>query len=90
MNDFQAIEQDALEAGPIEQPDIALTADGRDRVPLGAIGDPTGRERRVVDEYGPGALRDGCIKGVDIQSPSTGDRRQSDESAAGRRPSAPG
>src|SRR5215211_5793768 len=50
MDRLQAVEQDALVGGPVQEPEAALAAERCDRLELFAARCPAGRERGVVDE----------------------------------------
>ena len=73
------VEEDALVAGPVEEPEVALAAEPGDRLPLLAARDPAGREGRVVHEDGARAVRRGRRERVEVETPLPVLRRERDE-----------
>ena len=69
LADLAAVEQHALEAAPVEEPQIALTADPRDGIPFLVAGHPPGRERRVVEKDDAGALGYRRLERRDVEPP---------------------
>src|SRR6185436_17858205 len=69
MPDTVTVEQDAFEPAPVEEPQVLLTADRGDGVPLLVARDPAGRERRVVQEHDACARADGGGQRVQVEPP---------------------
>src|SRR6185369_7736829 len=79
VDDVAPVVQHALEAGPVDQPQIALAAQAGDGIPFLARRDPTTWERRVVDEHGAGTCGDRVTQPVEVQPPLARRRGQADE-----------
>jgi hypothetical protein len=69
LADLAPVVEDALEAAPVQEPEVALRAQPRDRFPLLVAGDPTRRERRVVDEHDARSVRRGSPQRLEVQPP---------------------
>ena len=69
MPDTVAVEEDALEPAPVEEPQVPLTTDRGDGVPLLVARDPAGRERRVVQEHDACTRPDGGGERVQVEPP---------------------
>ena len=64
-----AVEEDTLESRPVQEPEVALAADGGDRLELVRARDPAGREGRVVHEDDARPLVHRGAQCVEVETP---------------------